>query len=201
MTISQFALAGSAKSDFGVLQNGCNPGAVIGEFSYCSVTFTFTPSASGTRVAEVNIDYIGGSGPVSVPLAAAGLAPSRALTLGSSELTFEAEPVGVPTEASTSIANIGSEAVTLSGVSLAGTNAQDYAITGNNCPQAPATLPPLGELRCDPAIHGIGFGYAVGAIAGLGQRVGESTKPAFGRIRRELRSGTSGLSKRGELHP
>jgi len=147
VTISQFALAGSAKSDFGVLQNGCNPGAVIGEFSYCSVTFSFTPSASGTRVAEINIDYIGGSGPLSVPLAATGVSPSRTLTFGSSELTFEAEPVGVPTEVSTPIANNGSEAVTLSGVSLAGTNAQDYAITGNNCPQAPATLPPFASCN------------------------------------------------------
>jgi hypothetical protein len=149
VTITQFTLTGGAKSDFGILQNGCSIGTVLNQFSSCQVTVLFTPSAAGARIAEINIGYSGGSGPVSVPLAGTGLAPSRTITFStsgnSSELAFGGQPLGVPVDGLASIVNTGTEAVTITGVSLAGVDAKDYAIVGNQCPQTPATLAPASN--------------------------------------------------------
>ena len=42
VTITQFTLTGSAKSDFGILQNGCGAGTVLYQFQGCTATLSFT---------------------------------------------------------------------------------------------------------------------------------------------------------------
>lgn len=140
LTITQFALTGGAKSDFGILVNSCSVGAVLNPFEQCAATLTFTPSGSGTRVAEIDIGYSGGSSTLSVPLAAVGLPVSRVITFNSTGIELGAEPLGEAVGGSVSVENTGSEAVSFAGVSIAGPAAQDFAITGNQCPHPPATL-------------------------------------------------------------
>jgi hypothetical protein len=142
LTVTQFALKGGAQSDFGILLNNCGVGTVLNPFDGCSATITFTPSAAGTRVAEIDIGYSGGSSALSVPLAAVGLAPSRAITFESSGLELGAELLGQAVAGSVSINNTGSEPVSFAGVSIAGPAAQDFAIILNQCPQRPASLAP-----------------------------------------------------------
>jgi trimeric autotransporter adhesin len=139
-TITQFALTGGAKSDFSILVNSCSVGAVLNPFTECTATVTFTPSGTGTRVADIDIGYSGGSSTLSVPLAAVGLAVSRVITFNSTAIELGAEPLGEAVGGSVSIANTGSEAVSFAGLSIAGPAAQDFAITGNQCPHPPATL-------------------------------------------------------------
>ena len=139
VTMTQFTLAGSAKSDFGILQNGCASGPVYG---YCSIQLSFTPSVAGTRIAELNITYAGNGSPLSVPLAALGLSPAWTIAFSASPLDFGPQPVGASNGATATIENIGSEAVSITSVSLAGPDAKDYAITENYCPHSPATLAP-----------------------------------------------------------
>ena len=147
VTITQFTLTGSAKSDFSILQNGCGAGTVLNQSTSCTVTIVFTPSAAGTRIAEIDIGYSGGSGPVSMPLAATGLALSRSIIFSGSELAFAGQPLGVPVDGTAIIENTGTESVSVTGVSLAGTAAKDYAIVGNQCPHPPATLAPATECQ------------------------------------------------------
>lgn len=140
-TLTGLTLTGGAKSDFGILQNGCRAGLVLNPFAYCTVQLTFSPAATGTRIAGIDVSYSGGS-PVSVPLAARGLPSSRTITFAGSELDFGAQGLGVSVGGSATINNTGNAAVTITSVSIRGVNAGDYAITGNQCPQSPATLGP-----------------------------------------------------------
>jgi len=145
VTITQVTLTGGAKSDFGIFQNGCPAGLVLNPNNSCTVQLTFTPSAANTRIAEINIGYSGGSGPLTVPLAGTGLPSTRAISFNTSSLDFGAIQIGSTQTISQSIYNTGNDPVAITAVSVAGTNAADYAIVGDPCPIAPATLPPYGN--------------------------------------------------------
>lgn len=134
----QLTLTGGAVSDFSILGNGCP--STLNEFDSCNVQVTFTPSATGTRVAGISLSYSGAGSPVSIPLAGYGLPFTRTITFSPSSLDLGTPPVGVSVTSNASIVNAGTEAVSIASIALAGPNAGDYAITENQCPQSPATL-------------------------------------------------------------
>jgi hypothetical protein len=140
ITITHTSLVGAASSDFAIVQNGCLPGTMLAAGAQCSVQLAFTPSANGSRIAALSVRYSGGTAAVEIPLAGIGLSASRTIAFSPASLDAGAQPVGSPVTVSESITNTGTEAMLINNVSIQGTNAADWALTGMNCPLAPATL-------------------------------------------------------------
>jgi large repetitive protein len=120
--------------------------SVIGEFSQtnncggllaagviCTVSVTFTPTVSGARSGSITISYDGVGSPQSIALAGTGVAAE--LTLSPSTLTFSAELVGTSSEDSSVTATDSSnETLTISSITVSGTDAKDFAIqSGSTC--------------------------------------------------------------------
>ncbi len=60
LNITGISIGGTNASDFKVATNGC--GSSLAPLASCSITVTFTPSASGPRTATLNVSDNGGSG-------------------------------------------------------------------------------------------------------------------------------------------
>jgi hypothetical protein len=146
VTITNVALTGAAAADFGITNNGCRVGFVLNAKSACSMEPTFQPSATGTRIAQLEIGYTGGNA-LFVPVAGQGLPPALKLSFDPQELQFAAQSVDAPSTHTVSIQNTGDEPIGIAGMSVTGPAAGDYTIAQNQCPQAPATLAPAASCQ------------------------------------------------------
>jgi hypothetical protein len=146
VTITKVALTGASAADFGITNNGCKVGFVLTAQSACSMGLTFQPSATGTRISQLEIGYTGGNA-LFVPVAGQGLPPARTLSFDPQALQFAAQSVDVPSTNTVSIQNTGDEPIGITGLSVNGPAAGDYTIAQNQCPQAPATLAPAASCQ------------------------------------------------------
>lgn len=139
LSITSIGLAGADPGDF-AQTNTCPGSLAVGDS--CTITATFSPTAAGARTASVQFTDNAGDSPESVSLSGTGTAP--AVSLSPSSLTFASQLVGTSaTEKSVTLTNSGSAALSISGISVAGVNAGDFA-ESDNCPTAPTTLAPNG---------------------------------------------------------
>jgi hypothetical protein len=108
-----------------------NCGNALAAGSTCSINVTFTPTAGGTRTGTLTVADNATGSPQTVGLTGTGV--SSTVTLSSTSLTFPSQVVGTTSTAQTvTLSNIGSSALTISGITVTGANAGDYAQT-NNC--------------------------------------------------------------------
>jgi hypothetical protein len=142
VTIDSVAFSGPAKSDFTIVQNGCVRGTVLNAGAWCTLLLAFTPTAVGPRVAGLSISDSGDASPLEVPLGATGLTASKMISFIPATIDVGPQPVGTTASSSAIIGNTGNQPVKITRVSIQGRNASDWALTGNNCPIAPATLLP-----------------------------------------------------------
>jgi len=141
VTITGVYLSGADFSNFTLYQNNCAPGTVVPPGIYCSLLITFTPSAVGPRLASLVMTYSGQPSAFVVPLAGLGIPSSRQVGFNSTSLDLGPQSLGSSITSTAGIVNTGTEAVTISGLSIAGADAADFAVVGSQCPQSPATLP------------------------------------------------------------
>jgi hypothetical protein len=139
ITISNIALTGANPGDYGLTGNNC-PGS-LGPGAACSVGVTFSPTTNGTRTASLTFTDTAANSPQNVPINGTGQIITHVLTLSQTSLTFAAQNTGTTSNAqSITIQNTGTGAVTMNGVSLAGTNPGDFAIQSSTCPTGGSTL-------------------------------------------------------------
>ena len=126
VTVSGVVVAG----DF-AQTNSCSTVAPNG--GTCSISVTFTPTATGIRTGTVTITDNAQGSPQTVSLTGTGSATSAPIaTLSSTSLTFAAQQVGTPSAAQAfSLTNSGTAALTISGVVVTGNYSQI-----NNCPSS-----------------------------------------------------------------
>jgi len=141
-TIQSVVLGGTNPGDFSI-SSGCpiTP-SLFNPFSTCNTNVTFTPTAAGTRTATVTITYTGAAGsPAVVTLKGTGVAPAQALEVGPVSITFppQVNTTQSPFNPSVLLTNTGTSPVTISSITLGGTNPGDFAIS-NSCPISPSTL-------------------------------------------------------------
>jgi hypothetical protein len=130
LTISSIAVSGTNASDF-AQTNTC--GASLAPNANCVISITFTPSATGSRSGAVTITDNATGSPQSVPLSGTGVTPTPAANVSPSSLTFANQNVGTPSSAQTiTVQNTGTADLTISSITISGTNASDFAQT-NNC--------------------------------------------------------------------
>jgi hypothetical protein len=125
LTITSIRVTGPNRGDFAE-DNNC--GASLPPGSNCTITVTFTPSATGTRNAAVSITDNAPNSPQALPLTGVGVLP--AVTFSPASLTFPVQLVF-----STSPA----QSVTLTNTGLGVLLIGKFSVTGpfqqtNNCP-------------------------------------------------------------------
>jgi FG-GAP-like repeat/Abnormal spindle-like microcephaly-assoc'd, ASPM-SPD-2-Hydin/FG-GAP repeat len=127
ITITSLVIGGTNTTDF-AQTNTC--GTSVLPLKSCTISVTFTPTATGARSATVSITDNAGSSPQTVPLSGTGAA---SVTVTPANLTYKAQVLKTTSAAQVvTVTNNGTTAVGISSIAISGSNATDYAQT-NNC--------------------------------------------------------------------
>jgi phospholipase C len=130
ITITSLTITGTNPGDFAET-NTC--GSSVGPKASCTISVTFTPTASGTRTASVSIADNGGGGTQVVPLTGTGGSSGPAVTFSPTSLTFASQAVGTTSSPqNVKLTNSGSATLTLTSITLTGANPGDFVQT-NTC--------------------------------------------------------------------
>ncbi|GAB5522092.1 MAG: hypothetical protein RhofKO_43430 [Rhodothermales bacterium] len=136
LIITTFELAWGNSSAFVVTSETCTA-APIAPDATCTANLTFTPQYVGTNTASLRILSNAGNDPVQVALSGTGVdGPplGRILTLSpQGGLYFPATPVGTTAQEFVILRSEGTEAVTLAGNAVTGSDADVFNIDGTTC--------------------------------------------------------------------
>ena len=128
LSITSLALTGTNGSNFAET-NTCGKSLAAG--ARCTISVTFTPSASGSRKASLSITDNARGSPQTVSLSGTGTA--AVVSLSPTSLVFGSQAVGKTSTAHTvNLSNTGNAALSITTLALTGTNASDFAQT-NTC--------------------------------------------------------------------
>ncbi len=129
ISFTSATLSGPNSGDFSET-NTC--GKHIEEGASCTVTVTFKPQATGSRTATLTLTDLDPSSPQSVPLSGTGGAQPSVTFLPAS-LTFGNQVYETPSvPLTTTMTNTSSSAMSITTISVTGTNKSDFTQT-NNC--------------------------------------------------------------------
>ena len=130
LTISSIAVAGTNASDF-AQTNTCTSSLAVN--ASCTISVTFTPGASGARSGSITLTDSSVDSPQTIALSGTGVATAAGVSLNPSSLSFGNQNTGTASNAQTvTVTNSGTAALTISGITVTGTNASDFAQT-NTC--------------------------------------------------------------------
>lgn len=128
LSISGISFTGANQGDFSETDT-C--GTSLPGNSSCTISVTFTPGYTGSRVATMNINDADATSPQMVALSGTGTQPAASLT--PSSLTFADQVVGTTSAAQQlTLTNTGTATLTITSVTVGGANSGDFAQT-NNC--------------------------------------------------------------------
>ena len=140
LTISSIAVSGINAGDFAQTNSCPLSPSTLAAGANCTMSVTFSPSATGSRSASVTISDNATGSPQTVALLGTGTVSAPAMTLNPTSLSFGNQNVGTTSAAKTvTLTNSGTAALTITSISVTGTNAGDFAQT-NTCPISPSTL-------------------------------------------------------------
>ena len=202
MTITSISLTGTNASNF-ALTNSC--GATLAAGANCTMSVTFTPSATGSRTASISIVDNAPGSPHTVALSGTGTSPVASLSPTS--LAFGNQLVNVTSAArNVTLSNTGAAAMAITGITITGTNANNFANTttcgatlaaGANCTISVTFTPNGGGARTatlSVADDAAGSPHSV-ALSGTGTVVSVNpTSLAFGNQRTNTTSGAQNIT-------
>jgi hypothetical protein len=158
ITTGGISTIGADPADFTVNPGNCD-GATLAVGASCTVSATFTPTASGARTAEIQVLHSGINSPMVVHLTGIGGAVGAAanISFAPRSVAFGALHIGVASEVETvTISNAGgSLPLTVSAAALTGAGAAEFAITDNRCL---AVVPIDGSCQIDVAFSAASAG-------------------------------------------
>jgi hypothetical protein len=142
VTLTSYTIAGTNPGDFAMgNSSSCTSPITLGVGGSCYVYVTFDPSAIGPRTATLQITDNASGSPQSVSLNGIGISPVTSLRFDPVNYVFAMQAVGTTSaQQAVQIYNNGNQPITISGISLTGTNSGDFAITSDGCPISPAVL-------------------------------------------------------------
>jgi hypothetical protein len=106
----------------------------------CTISATFTPSATGTRSASIQVTDNATGSPQSIALSGTGAAAAPVVSLAPSSLSFGSQAVGSTSGSqSVTLTNSGNAPLSITSIAVGGTNAGDFT-DPNTCPSGPSTL-------------------------------------------------------------
>jgi hypothetical protein len=125
LSITSFAVTGTNASDF-AQTNTCSNSLVAG--ANCTISVTFTPSASGARAAALSIADNASGSPQTVSLSGTGTSNTAVVSLSPTSLAFGNQPVQITSSAQTvTLTNTGTGTLSITSLATSGTNASDFA--------------------------------------------------------------------------
>jgi subtilisin family serine protease len=108
-----------------------NCGTSLAPGAGCSINVVFKPAANGIRTGSLSLT--GNSSPAPAPVSLGGTGVAAVATYSATSLSFAPQLVGTSSAAqSLTLTNTGSATLTISSLSISGTNASDFTQT-NNC--------------------------------------------------------------------
>jgi N,N-dimethylformamidase beta subunit-like protein/HYDIN/CFA65/VesB family protein/centrosomal CEP192-like protein len=138
LAISSITLGGTNPADFSSSNTCPLSPSTLAANANCSISATFTPTATGSRSAAISITDNAGGSPQTVTLNGTGIAP--AVSLSSASLGFGNQTVSTTSGAqSVTLTNSGTAPLAISSITLGGTNPADFS-SSNTCPLSPSTL-------------------------------------------------------------
>jgi Abnormal spindle-like microcephaly-assoc'd, ASPM-SPD-2-Hydin len=134
LTISGFNINGPNAGNFAQSNNCPISPSTLPVNASCTISVTFTPSATGSRSANLRISDNAANSPQTVALSGIGTAP--VVSLSPTSLSFGSQAVNTTSPAQTiTLTNTGTAPLTISGITINGANAGDFAQT-NTCPSS-----------------------------------------------------------------
>ncbi len=130
LTISGITITGTNPSAFAIATGTNVCGTSLAASSSCSIYVTFTPASAATFSATLSVADNASGSPQTTTLSGTGTAaaaPVAALTPAT--LTFTAVTGATSTAQFATLSNTGNAALTISGITIGGTNPADFAIT------------------------------------------------------------------------
>jgi centrosomal CEP192-like protein len=128
VTINSMAIAGANSGDFAETNN-CGGSLPAG--ASCTVNVTFMPTATGSRAATLAVTDNASNSPQSVNLSGTGTAPT--VSVSPTSLSFGTQlPLITSPPQTVTVKNTGYGPVTISSITISGSNAGDFA-QSNNC--------------------------------------------------------------------
>ena len=129
LSIASIVLGGTNSGDYAET-NTCGSSVAAG--GNCTISVTFKPTATGTRTASVSISDSAAGSPQTVSLSGTGTAPAVSLT--SNSLSFTSQYVDMSSAAQTlALTNSGNGTLSITSVTLSGSNPGDFAETADTC--------------------------------------------------------------------
>jgi uncharacterized repeat protein (TIGR01451 family) len=126
----------SGSSDFSITSDTCS-GNPVTPGNACTIGVTFTPSQTGSRTGTLTISDDAADSPQVVSLSGTGTQPT--VSLSPNSLAFGSQAVGTTSAAKTvTITNNGTADLHVSGVSVGGANAGDFAASSSGCGTVPS---------------------------------------------------------------
>ena len=132
LTFSSITITGADPSDFAETNN-CTGSVVPGKS--CTVTVTFTPQATGSRSASLQLTDDAQGSPQTVSLTGTGVAQ---VTVSPTSLTFATQKVGTKSAAKTVTLTNNLPAALPFSISFTGADPNDFAATNNCSSSVPA---------------------------------------------------------------
>ena len=130
LTISSVTIGGTNPGDFAIYANNC--GSSLATTSTCTISVTFTPATAASFTATLSVTDNATGSPQTVALTGTGTVPIAGLS--PSTVPFSNTPVGTTATAQNiTLSNTGGAPLTISSVTIGGTNPSDFAISANNC--------------------------------------------------------------------
>jgi Ca2+-binding RTX toxin-like protein len=158
LTISSLSIAGL---DFAISGGTCSPATPVAAGASCTVNITFSPQAAGTRTSSLSIADNATGSPHTVPLQGTGVALAPAVSLSTSSLTFASTAIGATSAAQTvTVTNTGNANLVVSGATVGGANAGDFAAT-TTC----GTVAPAGTCSVSVTFKPTASGARSGSVA------------------------------------
>jgi hypothetical protein len=118
----------------------------------CTVSLTFKPLTAGSKPATLTLTDGDSTSPQNIALTGIGANPTPAVGLAPTTLTFTSQLLNTPSAAQTvTLTNTGTGPLTISSITVTGTNAGDFAETSTGataCPITPPATPLAAGANC-----------------------------------------------------
>src|SRR5437899_3142516 len=144
LSIATAVLGGANAGDFALASGTtCINGATLAAGANCVLNLTFTPTAASARTATLTITDDAAGSPQSVSLTGTGVTPPTA-TLSATSSAFGEQRVGTTSAAqNVTLTNNGGAPLNLTGITITGAQAADFAFAaGNTCPSGAGSVAP-----------------------------------------------------------
>jgi len=133
ITFSSVAISGTNAGDFSIASKTCSTSLAASDS--CTASIAFKPAAAGARSATLSFTDSATNSPQKVALAGTGVTTSGGTaTVSPTSLNWVSVPVGGRgAQKVITLTNSGTSSITISSVTLTGTNPTDFAIYSKTC--------------------------------------------------------------------